>query len=329
MARRRRRKETIHNPFDQAFKDLADYDLRGMMHLTGRLHIDAVAKVSKLPSEIRGPAKLADHVGIVETAGGSYVEETEAVWDWGPEEEVAIVERLGTLWQVPSVKAHRNIKLTIVLLNEDGAPDDRKERLMVSLGSFFAGVHPVWVKFYEVPAALALEVGSAEALAMVPLMRHTLEDLEEARCRLKAIGKESALAQFLFMVDRRYGKNGKGRQLGMFERVTMEAARSTEFARVMFEAERREALETGRKRGLEEGKELGKELGRELAREQYRQGLIRMVRRVLASRFPDLADHPGLESVPFDRVEDLCDRVVAADNSSIALAAILDLSRVG
>jgi hypothetical protein len=333
--------KTIHNPYDQAFKDLADYDIRGMMHITGRLRIDAEATVTKVPSEIRGPAKLADHVGIVRTHEGTRLDETEAVWDWQDEEEAAIVERIGTLAQVPPLKVHTEITLTIVLLNEAGAPTDRKQELMVRRGKYRSIIEPYWVELYNSPAELAFEVNSPEALAMIPLMRHTDQDLVEAKRRLERMGNEGALAQFLHLVDKRHGNYAKTdlrRRLGMFERVTMEAAKSTEFARMLWEGERRQAVEQGRQEGLEQGLEQGLEKGREegLAqglqsrdqeREEGRQRILRVIRRTLSRKFPDLADHPALELVPLDRLEDLHDGVLAADNVATTEAAILDASR--
>jgi predicted transposase YdaD len=109
----------------------------------------------------------------------------------------------------------------------------------------------------------------------------------------------------------------------MFERVTMEAAKSTEFARMLWEGERRQAVEQGRQEGLEQGLEKG----RDQEREQGRQRILRVIRRTLSRKFPDLADHPALELVPLDRLEDLHDSVLAADNVATAVAAILDSSR--
>jgi flagellar biosynthesis/type III secretory pathway protein FliH len=105
----------------------------------------------------------------------------------------------------------------------------------------------------------------------------------------------------------------------MFERVTMEAAKSTEFARMLWEGERRQAVEQGRQEGREEG--------REQEREEGRQRILRVIRRTLSRKFPDLADHPALELIPLDRLEGLLDSVLAADSVATTAVAILDASR--
>jgi hypothetical protein len=102
---------TVYNPMDHGFKDLAESDPRAMMHLTGRLPITAEATVTKVGPEVRAPAKLADHLSIVETPEETWLDQTEAVGWWTTEQRDAVRERITAATLVPGFKGLK-IKLT-------------------------------------------------------------------------------------------------------------------------------------------------------------------------------------------------------------------------
>jgi hypothetical protein len=273
--------------------------------------MDAEATVTKVGPEIRSPAKLADHIMVVQTLEADWIDHNEAVSWWKDDTERWVAERVGTLAMVPELKKHNNIRVTITLLERRGAPAKRSLTLMVDRGDYSGIVRPRWVEMYSIPAREAFEADTPEALAMVPLMDSTPQDLVEAKRRLEEIGNENSLAQFLALAARKCDSNELRRQLGMFERATMEMVRSSEWVLAITETARHEAREAGLQEGRQEGRQ---------------EGVLRSLRRVLSHRFPGLRE-ASLARIPEDRLEGVLEAVLEADTEDSALAAITEGAR--
>jgi flagellar biosynthesis/type III secretory pathway protein FliH len=161
---------------------------------------------------------------------------------------------------------------------------------------------PTWLRLYQTPASEALALDCPSAWALVPLMLHSEEELDEAGLRLAKTRNENAIVQFLLFAARKYDRNELRRRYGMFEQATVEIAKTTEFGQ--------EIMQAGRREGLEEGMEKG------------RQVMLDAIRAVLRRKFPTLAEHPAIQMVSLDRANSVLDQIFQADTESAALAAI-------
>ena len=311
--------KTAHNPNDHGFKDLAEFDPRALLHLTGRLPITAQATITKVGPEVLAPGKLADYLAIVESDQGDWLDHTEAVTWWGADQEQAITERVMTAMLVPSLK-HLGIGVNILLMDQRGAPVEPKVTLSIRRMDAVTHVTPRWFPIWTYPAQDALALGRERMLALVPLMEHSESELDEAGRRLVRIGDPDMMVQFLLFASRKYDSNELRRRYGMFERATIEIAKTTWLGQDIM----RVGMEAGREEGLQEGREEGREEGLEEGLEQGRQRMLDSIRRALRHRFPGLAEHGAINEIPsMEAAQDILDKVYMAETEAAALAAIV------
>jgi hypothetical protein len=293
---------------DKAFKDALHRDPRALLHLVGRLSVEADAVVKDIPTELIVPGKIADGLLHVTTGGLSRLELVEAVSWWKDWERVRLCKRTMAAMML---EEHEKLDLavTVLLMLEEGLTGGGPPyKLDYDRGGGFAGARVTWVVLPWIDASVVLDFDFRNLMHLVPLMRHTVADMVEAGRRIAETGDENMMALYLALGARRYDRDVLRRWLKMMERAIMEIGRTTWFGQDLLAEGRAEGMQAGIEKGRQEG-----------ARDQ----VVRTIRTLLRSTHPNLADHAHIDLIQTpEQGEQILTALIQAKDEEQALAAL-------
>lgn len=303
---------------DHGFKYALENDPRGLLHLTGRLPINARAEVQPVGTAIRPPGKLADSLVLVKTGSRTWLDHTEALSSWHSRERLAITRRTLTGVLIPKYYRYK-IYPTILLMLEEGVPKQLPETIITDRGGAFGGIRPNWVKLWESPAGELLDLDRQYLMHLVPLMKHTKTEAREAARRVRNLGDEAQITLFLALGERRYDKNELRRWIGMFHDAVIEIGKTTSFGQELMDLGRKEGLAQGLEKGLAKGRRKGLAEGLEQGREQGLTGVLTAIRGCLEVSHPKLANHRSIRRIAtLEQANDILVRLVRAKTETAA-----------
>jgi len=184
-------------------------------------------------------------------------------------------------------------------------PDEHR----IDLDDLQAQVRFRVIRLWEIDPAPVLEWQRPSLWPWVSLMRSSPEILERTARQIASLGDRKTAAEFVVLGGLRYNKNDLAEMLGRVSAMlTNEQLEESSYYQMI--------LEKGMEKGIEKGIEKGMQTGRlEEAR--------RVLRRLLALRFPGLETLPELDAVASpERIESLLEAIVTAGDAEAARAAI-------
>ena len=276
-------------PYDRLFKSFAEDDPRGLLHLFGSLPLDTAAEVEALGREQNLPTLAVDHVYRVKTADREWLVHFEVQTRYKSD----VPQRLAWYGVSLGLGFRLPLEIVLVLLVEKQAPAATPPSHRIDLGGLHVEVEFRTVRLWEIDPRPVLEAHRPSLLPWVTLMRRSPEALEQAARQITARRDLKAAAEFVVLGGLRYDKNDLTEMLGRIgAMLTEEMLEESSYYQMI--------IETGR---LKEAR--------------------KVLHRLLALRFPALAEHPDLGRITqLDRLEDLLEAVVTAQDENAAGAAI-------
>jgi hypothetical protein len=305
---------------DKGFKDAFANDPRAMLHIMGSVPLDAVATVEPAGSEVVTPSKLADGLAVVTWGERTWLHHSEALsWLTGRETDPIALRVLGII-AIPRY-AKLPLDVNILLMLKQGAPKRLPRRLHHEREGGYGGARPRWIRLWKVSAKPILEANRVGVMHLVPLMKHTRAEAQEAARRIKESGDENLMTMFRALACRVYDRSEVERWLPVMNQALIEIAQTTSFGQELVEVGRADGL----KKGLKKGRREGRLEGRLEEAEQRRLRLIKIIEGQLARAFPRLVGHPALAEIgTVEQAEQVLDRLLAARTSQAALEALTD-----
>jgi len=209
---------------------------------------------------------------------------------------------LGLGFQLP-------LEIVLVLLVERYAPAVVPDEHRIDLDDLQAQVRFKVIRLWEIDAGTVLEWQRPSLWPWVSLMRTSPETLERTARQIASLGDRKTAAEFVVLGGLRYDKNDLAEMLGRVSTMlTNEQLEESSYYQMI--------LEKGMEKGIEKGIAKGMQSGRlEEAR--------RVLRRLLALRFPGLETLPELDAITSpERIESLLEAIVTAGGAEAARAAI-------
>jgi uncharacterized protein (DUF2252 family) len=179
-----------------------------------------------------------------------------------------------------------------------------------------------------VDASVVLDFDLRNLMHLVPLMRHTVADMVEVGRRIGETGDENMMALYVALGARRYDRDVLRRWLKIMERAIMEIGRTTWFGQDLLAEGRAEGMQAGIEQGFEKGIEKGRQEGIEKGIEKGRQEgaryqVVRTIRALLRSTYPNLADHAHIDLIQTpEQGEQILTALFEAKDEEQALAAL-------
>ncbi len=271
---------------DAAAKLAAEFDFEGLLMLIG---VDPGAKIIKkepLDREITLPQMRADHAVKLTLRGdsGTVVYIIEFLARWASDAP----RRMRMYGRAAEMKHLAPVQCLLVILSRKGAPP----RIPAVHRFGPEDRHPFEFEVFcpwKIPASEILALGREEMYPFVAVAEHRVEQVIEAKERLRRSGNEGAMRRLAAFCTVYFTQEQIlevfGGEDGMLEELILREQRwyQNVLKRERMGA-RAEALEQGMERGLVKGEEKGR-----------REANIDALRAFLSSKYPDLAGLPEID----------------------------------
>lgn len=291
----------MRTPIDRIFKNTAEIDSRGFLHLFGSLDIGEQAEVREVGREIGLEAVHLDHLYEVKTKSwqGCYHFEFQTRYN------VNLPQRISDYNQHVYLRYRLPVYSTLLLLVQKYAPAQVPEHFHIEAGGLAIRCDYRIIRLWEMDPEPIFRLDRPALLSLVPLMRSEPRDWDRAARAIISSGNRNLASSFMSLGSLRYDPIELE---GVLDRMTLEEFIKPEWIR---ESKVRELkimqpfVEECRAEGRAEG---------------YRDAL----RRIFARRFPGLALPAGLDNIDDPAIlESLVDHL--ADGASpVELQTIVD-----
>ncbi len=303
-------KKTDTQPFDTAFKFLAEQDPEALLSLLGILPPQATIKL--LPREVSVQALLPDQPYEITLGDEKFIAHIEAQTKYDgnmPERMLDYDTRLWIRYGLP-------IYSFVLVLTPRGMPAAPPDFVVIEAGGLRLTVKYTIVRIWQIPAAVALAAKREALLPFVPLMDGGEVELEQAIEELATIRDEvrrrELALHFVLLGGLRYDRNLIFDLLGRVQTmITVADLKDSSVFQFFFEEAEEKGLKKGLERGLEKGLEEGLEKGLEEGLEEGLgkgvEAMARVLRKEIANRFPGFEIGRNLNQVHnLDGLTQLC-----------------------
>jgi predicted transposase YdaD len=289
--------------YDSTFKSLADDDPRGLLFLFSGIPLTADVVIEPLPREVTAPALQVDHIYRIKTADRQWIWHIEVQTHYKSD----LPERILQYDLLLAVKyPGEEIRSTLVLLVERTTPRSVQAEIEADLGGLRVRAEFQVIRMWELDPKPVIESGRPDLLPWVGLMQSSPAEFLTALHRVGMSGDPKLRAQIVLLGGLRYDKQGIEavlRRIGdMF--ITADILRESSVTKDFIRELEENAIASGTARGrVEEAR--------------------RLIRTLVALRFPSLGDLPQLDRVAdAGRLEELMRDLILADSLEPAAAAV-------
>ncbi len=338
----------MRNPYDRAFKLLAETEPRALLHLFAGIPIDADVEVRELERELGPPTVYLDHLYEVRSPNGAvryiHLEFQNQPGSGMPERLL----RYATYRFLCDSTAP--LDSFLILPVEHAAAARVPEHAEARAGQLRIEFRYTIVRLWELDPEILFALQRPGMLPLVALARASDRDLERAADEIVRVQSKELAADlagvFATLGGLRYDRN---RLIDLLEKrmikefLTPELMRQSSFLKPLIEVWEKESRERGEAEGralglasglasgLESGlaSGLAKGLATGLAKGQDEGKLAearRSVRHILAKRFPSVPIPASLEALTdLEQLHDLADEALTAADEEQARAALAAL----
>ncbi|MGH9835559.1 MAG: hypothetical protein ACRD9Y_21265, partial [Blastocatellia bacterium] len=241
-----------NEPYDSAFKDLADQDPEGLLLLLGAL--PPGAKVKALPREVTTPALLPDQPYEVISETEHFVAHVEAQTRYEQVVPERFVDYGARLW----LKYRLPVRCYLLVYLRQRMPEDAPTSATIQAGGVKITVEYTTVRLWELSADEALKLGRESLLPFVPLMKDGREELELSAERLEEVKDETRQRElalhFVVLSGLRYNRSEIFELIGRSKMIPYEALKESSIIQWAIE----EGMEKGMEKGIEQGEQMGR-----------------------------------------------------------------------
>jgi predicted transposase/invertase (TIGR01784 family) len=289
-----------NKPYDRLFKDLADEDPRGFLHLLGIVPLtDAGVEVETAPREVSPPVLQIDHLYRVRTANREWLVHFEFQTHYRPDMPGRMVRYAASLYLSHGLP----VDCVLVLLAERFAPPHVPSSHAVEADSLSMTLDYRVVRLWEIDGAQALALNNPGFLVLMPLLRTSEKQLTQAVERIaREPDRDERAAELIMAAGLRYDKDDRVRLLEASMRgiFTEEILKDSSYYQ--------ELVEIGEKKGLEKGEQ---------------QAARRLIRELIASRFPNEDATPDLDRIHnLERLNEIFQIALKAQSAAEVKTAI-------
>lgn len=314
----------MRNPYDRAFKLLAETEPRALLHVFAGIPIDADVNVRELERELGPPTVYVDHLYHVSSPDGAvrYIH-----MEFQNQPGSAMPDRLLRYATYRFLcNSAAPLESFLILPVEHAAAARVPEHAEARAGSLKIEFRYTIFKLWELDPEILFALERPAVLPLVALARASDRDLERAadeivRVRSKELAADLA-GVFATLGGLRYDRN---RLVDLLERrmikefLTPELMRQSSFLKPLIEVWEKESRERGAAEGHASGLAKGQDEGK-LAEAR------RSVRQILAKRFPTVPIPATLEALTdLDQLHNLADQALTAADEKQARAALAAL----
>jgi predicted transposase YdaD len=200
-----------NKPYDRLFKDLADEDPRGFLHLLGIVPLtDAGVDVETAPREVSPPVLQIDHLYRVRTANREWLVHFEFQTHYRPDMPGRMVRYAASLYLSHGLP----VDCVLVLLAERFAPPHVPSSHAVEADSLSMTLDYRVVRLWEIDGAEALALNNPGFLVLMPLLRTSEKQLTQAVERIaREPDRDERAAELIMAAGLRYDKDDRVRLL--------------------------------------------------------------------------------------------------------------------
>ena len=300
-------------PYDDAFKDLSDFDPEALLLLVGAITPDEHATIEALPRELRAAKQVADQPYLIRSERGERIAHVEAQTRYYGDEPERMLDY--GLYILLTYKREYPVDSYLLILTPKGAPDEIPSSYTVTAGSLTLTINFHVIRMWELSAQVALDSGREELLPFIPLMQGGEAALEEVVQRVNVLSEEQrrgGLAMsFLGLGTLLYDPHRLLSLIGR-EPMILELIKDTPGYHLLCDMARNDGLNDGLAKGRVEGREAQS---------------IRMIKLLAVSRFPQLDLSAALEPIQdVATLEQLLLEVIQFDTAEGLQARIAELT---
>jgi hypothetical protein len=285
--------------YDAAFKALADDDPRGLLFLFAGVPLSQEVSIEALPRELTAPALQVDHVYPVRSGEREWIWHIEVQTHYRADVPKRILRYdLALALRYPGVE----IQTTLVLLVERLAPRTVQSEKESDLGGLRLRASYKVIRMWELDPSELLESRRLGLLPWVGLMQATPAQFLKALELVEAAEDPALRARAVLLGGLRYDKKGiealleKMGQMFITEEILRESSVTKDFIR---------------------------ELEEKVFASGQAHEARRMVRRLIAARFPSLGEFQELDRVADTALlEQLMADLISAETPEAAAAAV-------
>ncbi|NOT61160.1 MAG: hypothetical protein HOP19_13155 [Acidobacteria bacterium] len=144
-------------PFDDAFKDLSDFDPEALLLLVGAITPDEHAVIEALPRELRAAKQVADQPYLIRSERGERIAHVEAQTRYYGDEPDRMLDY--GLYILLTYKRGYPVDSYLLILTPKGAPNEIPSSHTVTYGSLTLTINIHVIRLWELSAQVALDLG--------------------------------------------------------------------------------------------------------------------------------------------------------------------------
>ena len=295
-------------PFDDAFKDLSEFDPEALLLLLGAITPDEHAVIEPLSRELRAAKQIADQPYLIRSERGERIAHVEAQTQYQGNEPDRLLDYGLYLWL--TYQREYPVESYLLVLSRKNAPAQIPSSHTVQAGSLRLTINYRVLGLWQLSATAALALQREELLPFIPLMEGGPQVLETVAEQVNALPEDSrrgGLAMSFFALG--------SLQYDPIQLLSL-IGRDPMLLRLIKETPGYHILcDMARADGREEG------------REEARHIVIRMMSKQIARRFPAFATTEALEPLQdFAALEQLFQELDQFDTAEGLQARIAELT---
>jgi len=290
----------VRTPLDRIFKNTAEIEPRGLLHLFGSLRIDEPAEVKELDREVGLEAVHLDHLYEVRTATWHGLHH----FEFQTRYQMSLPQRIVNYNLVTYLRYKLPVQSTLVLPVEKYAPAGIPDSAQIEAGGLRIDCQYRVIRMWELDPAEIFALNRPALLACIPLVSSNRGDWSRAAKEIVATGNKALAGAFLSLGGVRYDRTELE---GVLEQVTLEEFIPRDWIRHSSVVE--PLIEQAEKDGADRGR---------IAEAR------RMLAMAVTTRFPELTLPPGIQAISDPTaIEDAFRAVLGASSPAEAEAALL------
>ncbi len=153
-------------PYDDAFKDLSEFDPEALLLLLGAITPDEHAIIEPLSRELRAAKQVADQPYLIRSERGERIAHVEAQTRYKGNEPDRLLDYGLYLWL--TYQREYPVESYLLILAPDGAPAEIPDTHTVTAGSLVLTTNFHVIRLWELTAQVALDLGREELLPFIP-----------------------------------------------------------------------------------------------------------------------------------------------------------------
>ena len=251
MSRKRKTKQKTSektNPYDQAFKFLAEDDPESLLILLGAIEPGEPVEIELLPREVGLSALFPDQPYLIRKGQEERIKHVEAQTEWPDNMPERMTEYALLLWLK---NRNRPIDSYVLLLTPRGLPENPPQEGEIGIDDLRIVKRLRIIRLWEISAVEALASGREALLPFVPLMDGERAELEQGAMRVKQVRDEprrnEMAKHFLMLGGLRYNRYELLELVGRTDMIPLEQLKRSDFYQYILD----EGREEGREEGLE------------------------------------------------------------------------------